>query len=122
MARKCPRCKEVKELSCFGKSRNRPTQTQPYCKDCTKLLRIQRIYGLKADEYVAMLKEQDYKCAVCGCTEQDNKKRLAVDHCHKTGKVRKLLCHRCNSALGLVDENIDILTSLISYLRENTND
>ena len=119
MARKCSKCNVSKEISCFGKHKNRPDGTQVYCKDCTKLLRIKRIYGIEPEQYIKMKEEQQDKCAVCGVEEKHNGKRLAVDHCHKTGTIRKLLCHRCNAALGLVDENISILTGLILYLREN---
>jgi len=65
-----------------------------------------------------MFNAQDCKCAICGKTEQENKKRLAVDHCHATGKVRKLLCSHCNTALGLVNDDQNILIEMLSYLKE----
>jgi hypothetical protein len=76
-------------------------------------------YGISSMQYEEMLKNQDYKCAVCNKTEQENNQRLAVDHEHSTKKVRKLLCNSCNVALGLVNDNPAILTSLISYLKEH---
>ena len=75
-------------------------------------------YGLTQTKYDKLLKSQDFGCAVCGeefhtKTKRDN---LAVDHCHQTGKVRGLLCNRCNYALGLVDDDSSILLKLASYL------
>lgn len=132
----CLKCKEEKDLSLFPKDKDVKSGFRPRCKACyaevnkknrairgwtdkDRDVRLQRTFGLKPGQYDEMLKEQDYKCAVCGKTEQENNKRLAVDHCHKTGKIRKLLCHKCNCALGMVDDNKDTLSSLISYLMEN---
>jgi tetrahydromethanopterin S-methyltransferase subunit B len=65
-----------------------------------------------------MLRSQDNKCAIChlGTT-----KRLFVDHDHKTGMVRGLLCYKCNSALGLINDSTDIAESIKQYLlKSNT--
>jgi len=136
MALSCSKCFEEKDESLFPKDKRIKRGLRPQCKACyaivnkkniqirgwtdqDKEIRYNRQYGLKIGGYAEMLEAQDYKCAVCGKTEQDNKKRLAVDHCHKTGKVRKLLCHHCNCALGMVDDSEEILISLLSYLKEN---
>lgn len=73
-------------------------------------------YGLTIDDYNSMLKYQNGVCKIClhPCT-----KRLAVDHCHKTGKVRGLLCASCNALLGCAKDNIDILHNSIAYLQDN---
>jgi hypothetical protein len=73
-------------------------------------------YGLTVDEYNEKLKEQNHKCAICGLDEIDNKKKLAVDHCHVTGKVRELLCINCNLGLGYFKDNINSLSTALSYL------
>jgi 5-methylcytosine-specific restriction endonuclease McrA len=73
-------------------------------------------YGLKPGEYEAMLQAQDGKCAICG-----NKPvtiRLAVDHDHVTGRVRGLLCRRCNRALGLWEGDPTKMRNLIAYVRD----
>ena len=75
-------------------------------------------YGITIDQYDAMLKFQNNCCNICKTHKSEFKKNLAVDHCHKTGKVRKLLCHKCNTTLGLMDENIDNLNKLIEYIKE----
>jgi hypothetical protein len=67
-----------------------------------------------------LLEEQGGKCAVCGKLNNEGRRRLAVDHDHKTGKVRGLLCGNCNTALGLVKEDPEILSLLADYLRKRS--
>ena len=73
-------------------------------------------YGITVKDYNHMFKKQQGCCAICGTHQSELKKRLSVDHCHETGKVRSLLCSRCNHAIGLLDENIERLRSAINYL------
>lgn len=79
--------------------------------------KLKRDYNLTLEQYELMLKEQNGVCYLCNALP--NKKLLAVDHCHKTNKVRKLLCSSCNTALGLFKDNIDVLNKAINYLKEN---
>lgn len=60
-------------------------------------------YGITLEDYEAMLERQDGGCAICGRPPQG--KRLSVDHNHSNGRVRGLLCVRCNSAVGLLDDD-----------------
>jgi hypothetical protein len=62
-----------------------------------------RAYGLTADDFERMEQDQGGRCAICGALPAGRWKRLFVDHDHKTGKVRGLLCHLCNSALERID-------------------
>lgn len=86
--------------------------------------RIQlRKYGLTPETYEALSNEQKGNCAICGLNENSINQRgthyrLAVDHCHDTGKVRGLLCSNCNTALGLFKDNPMFLNSAIKYLGE----
>jgi len=73
---------------------------------------LQRYYDMTIEQYDAMVKEQDGKCRTCG-TEP---KRLFVDHDHKTGKVRGLLCSKCNTALGYANDDPALLRRLAEYL------
>lgn len=73
---------------------------------------IQR-YGITLEQYNEMFKKQDGKCAICLKTED---RRLAVDHCHKTGKVRQLLCTNCNQGLGQFFDDKDLLQKALNYL------
>lgn len=71
-------------------------------------------YGITVEEYDAMYISQSGKCAICK-TYRD-KWALYVDHNHKTGKVRALLCNNCNSGIGFFSENQDLLRQAIEYL------
>lgn len=82
-------------------------------------------YGLTVEDYDRMLVEQKSLCAICGQPEiQMNHHSgkildLAVDHCHVTGKVRGLLCSRCNKMLGLTADSLEILTKAQEYLAKS---
>lgn len=83
---------------------------------------IKRRYGISLEDYNILLKNQDYKCGICKCTEntlkQSNRKlRFYIDHDHKTGKVRGLLCHNCNHGLGNFADNVESLQNAINYLK-----
>lgn len=72
-------------------------------------------YGISLEEYEILLNSQNGVCAICGNLNKTDK-RLAVDHDHKTGKVRGLLCSSCNILLGNAQDNIIILKTMIKYL------
>ena len=78
-------------------------------------------YGISKEEYLKKLEHQNYKCAICNkdCSENIRNGKviaLSVDHHHITKKVRDLLCHKCNSALGLFQDNSDIIIKASQYL------
>lgn len=74
-----------------------------------------RVYGKEPHEIEAMIKAQDYKCMLC---EEVFIKTPHLDHNHKTGKVRAMLCHHCNTGLGLFKDSISKLKQAISYLEK----
>jgi len=78
-----------------------------------------RKYGLAPETYDAMRAQQVGLCAICG--DPPGKKSLAVDHCHKTGKVRELLCIRCNTTLGGIERFPDSLARFAAYLAKHSN-
>jgi len=73
-------------------------------------------YNLTQKEYDKLYKEQDGKCAICRTPQEDLSRVLAVDHCHKTGKVRGLLCDACNKRLGMFRDNPSIMEDALYYL------
>ena len=77
-----------------------------------------RKYKITIENYNNILVKQNHRCAICGKDEVDNGKYLAVDHNHKTGKVRGLLCNQCNSGLGFYKDDINILLKAVIYLEE----
>jgi hypothetical protein len=74
--------------------------------------------GVTADDYDAMLIKQGGLCAICRL-RGEGKKRLHVDHCHSTGKIRGLLCFPCNFALGHYRDSIELHKAAIAYLEEH---
>lgn len=76
---------------------------------------LKRKYKLTSEEYDRILAAQDGKCAIC-YRPPDDDRVLAVDHCHRTGKVRGLLCGLCNRALGCLGDDTTLLYRAIDYL------
>lgn len=76
---------------------------------------LKRRYGISLDDYEAMLSAQNGVCAICHEPPEEDK-FLSVDHWHIENVVRGLLCHRCNTGLGLFQEDINRLASAIQYL------
>lgn len=75
-------------------------------------------YGITHKEYDEMLEKQNGVCAICGDPSR-KPYGLHVDHNHDTGKIRKLLCGRCNTALGFTRESVKILEAMIAYIKEH---
>lgn len=71
------------------------------------------------EKYNKMVSKVEGKCEICGVHESKLKKRLAVDHNHGTGKIRGLLCYRCNMAIGFFYDDIKIIKKAIKYLINN---
>lgn len=78
---------------------------------------LQRNFGISLSEYLRILDEQNGVCFICLGVDKD--KRLAVDHDHSNGKVRGLLCHKCNWGLGLFRDNINSLNRAVEYLNQS---
>jgi hypothetical protein len=90
-------------------------------KDKVKEFSLLRKYNISLEQYKKMLKDQHNKCLLCQTKDEDTtSKFLVVDHCHKTGKVRGLLCNPCNTGIGLFKENIEVLEKTIKYLAESS--
>lgn len=76
-------------------------------------------YGLTEEEYKKLFASQNNKCAICGCEFNENNKGF-VDHSHINNEVRGLLCTKCNTLLGMANDNIEVLEKAIQYLKENS--
>jgi hypothetical protein len=138
MTKLCTTCNQIKPLNKFGKDKHKPDGLRGQCKTCrtaihrkanrewaqrhpekrkkndrAKLLRQK--YDLTMLEYERLAETQNQVCAICKQPESREGYSLAVDHSHKTGEVRGLLCNRCNRALGLLREN---LTEAVRYLEK----
>lgn len=124
----CSKCRQDKDLSDFYISRSSRDGYQSYCIDCTLRrtrkakqstadrvywARLETIYGIDKFKYEVMLLQQDGKCAIC---KRAPDRRLGVDHCHKSGKIRQLLCNTCNAGLGNFHDDIELLKLATQYL------
>jgi Recombination endonuclease VII len=136
--KKCSACKMDKLVTEFYLvSRGMPDR-RSYCKACTSAKRtnayrrnrgndasyeqvLKREYGITLAEYNTMLRNQAYRCSVCRRPESIKLKsgqprRLAVDHDHVTGRLRGLLCHRCNILVWAMEENHTTLGAVQAYV------
>jgi len=126
MKKKCPKCNQSKELKAFSKDKTTKDGLQVYCKSCWANIHRKRAYNLSFENYNKMLIQQGGVCAICKNQETaihrntKETKRLAIDHDHKTGKIRGLLCSRCNNMLGFALNSPNTLANAISYLTKET--
>ena len=103
--------------------------SQLYCSgECSSLgftrKYLLKQYGITYEYYMEMYNKYEGKCHICRQRgfkiDKNQKLDLAVDHCHKTGKVRGMLCHNCNRGLGLFQDNVDYLLTAVDYLERLT--
>jgi hypothetical protein len=129
----CSKCNIEKPKTEFYKENRSKEKVQSMCKACFKKWQqsdagkissrrahLSAKYNITLQDYDDLLITQNNCCAICGENVENCEKgsgnRLAVDHCHITGKVRGLLCSSCNILLGKAKDNISILQSAINYL------
>lgn len=91
-----------------------------YEKDKSRIVYYnrKRRLGVTKEQYLQMLKDQNQRCAICEITVEENGKQLCVDHDHSNGRIRMLLCNRCNLVLGNAQDNIHTLEAAIEYLKK----
>ncbi len=85
-------------------------------KDRVKNKDLNRRYGISLNTYNLLFEIQNGCCAICGISQSKLKKKLYVDHDHDTKDIRGLLCHKCNTGLGLMKDDALILKRAIDYL------
>ncbi len=110
---------KIKEYSKNYREKN-VEKTKEYNKGKTVKEYMWKKAGIKdmtIERYNEMFEEQNGNCAICGRHEDEFKKILSVDHNHRTGEVRGLLCNKCNTAIGYLKDDINLLCSAISYLK-----
>lgn len=145
MEKKCNKCKEVKDYSEFNNNIKNCDKKCYQCRECDsrqckeyyrknkenriiagkkyhsenpdayRNSRYKLRYGITIDDYNNLWNFQNGVCATCGEPEKQYK-YLVVDHDHRTGKVRGLLCTNCNKALGNVLDKVETLENMIKYL------
>lgn len=115
----CSRCRQYVALDDFPHRTDVKKARTAYCRPCQRAYnqerRLRLEYGLTWDDYELMLACQDYRCAIC--RGKPRKWTLAVDHDHKTGEIRGLLCSRCNhKLLGSANDDPARLRAAADYL------
>lgn len=138
--RTCARCGVTKAVEQF-------TPHRPYCRECRAAWQRDYVdrnrgkayaaarkwrrennyaerkrlgtYGLTPDDYQRMFKEQGGVCYLCKRPQSKGRKNLSVDHDHRTGRVRALLCTRCNVGLAQFDDNVEVMAAAIAYVEEH---
>jgi hypothetical protein len=138
--KKCAKCKRIKLNDAFYKSNTNKSGLRSYCIDCgknnakhwrtslplekrKKMERedhLRNKYNITPLNYDTMLKIQKYKCAIC-FKKYSNKNKLEIDHCHKTGNIRGLLCKSCNIGLGIFKDSLEGAQKIIIYLENKEN-
>lgn len=139
MNKKCTKCKVIKDINEFYSCKRDKSGVRSWCKECdnnapdnythslkgkhvrmlyndlpkTRNTRLLKKFGITLNQYNVIIKQQNNKCAICG---KSTKKRLNVDHDHKTKKIRGLLCTPCNTAIGLLNDDIEIIKNVLRYL------
>jgi hypothetical protein len=144
----CPKCNQTKPLFDFYKDKSKKDGKTAYCKFCSSEKRmkvycsnpedekqkmrerfkanpdkykeyaLKYSYGITLEEYNQMFTAQKGCCKICNTHQTQLKRKLFVDHCHTTGKVRGLLCQPCNTLLGQAKDDLTILQQAIKYLEE----
>lgn len=125
--RHCRLCGEFKPPEDFPVVKSKKSyggyQALNACHACEKQRKfeshLRRTYGLSWETYTEMVIAQDNKCYLCNNPPSDVFDKLVVDHCHRTGKVRKLLCRMCNIHLSRIEACPDYFDKVISYLKED---
>ena len=132
LTKTCSLCRQEKSLDHFYKGTGRFGK-QSRCKDCVnhrsrenqqlynRRGKLKRQYQLSLEEYDALLSQQNNCCAVCKTKEPGgNSPHFKIDHDHRTGLIRGLLCNRCNSGLGHFRDNPVTLHAAAEYLRQQS--
>jgi len=142
----CPKCEKIKDIDEFSTMKG-GSGIASHCKECSrerlniyydtekgkkakkqeyvrdkiknKDLKLKRNFGISLDEYNMILNNQDGGCAICGRTEEENGKMLAVDHDHTTMKNRAILCASCNLTIGFIEKNNINIDKIKEYINKH---
>lgn len=122
---RCGRCHQVLPKSEFNKRPRPRSALESYCKSCklestknTRAIYEHRkkleFFGITQNQFDLMSRAQKHCCAICRTPATT--RRLSIDHCHNTGKVRGLLCHKCNTAIGKLADDPQRVLRAAQYL------
>lgn len=103
-------------LTDYAKAKKKEYRSKQSYKDTRRNQLLLKNFGITLKDYTEMLTSQNGVCAIC--FRVDPPRSLAVDHCHKTGKIRGLLCRACNVSIGLLEDDEKRLKRAIRYLKD----
>lgn len=86
-------------------------------KDRSRDQELRRKYGISLEKYNEILLSQSCRCRICSIHQTSLKKKFAVDHCHDTGRIRGLLCFDCNTGIGKLKDDPNLLVKAAEYLK-----
>lgn len=141
----CNKCNQEKPVTEFAKRNSRKRAYQYACKKCNSEYRKTHLegktlynkeywknnkekcsgrmrfwlYGITPEDYDKLYRQQNGCCALCGRHQSDLTKTLCIDHDHKTGIVRGLLCLSCNRGVGYLQDDAELCLKAYNYLRKN---
>ena len=125
---KCHSCSKQQHISYFYKSELK--RKSPTCSECIKVKQkpykeksaLKLKFNLTIEEFNSLLKDQNFVCKICKQPETKKHRitneitKLSIDHCHKTGKIRGLLCRECNLMIGNSKDRPEYLRAGAAYL------
>lgn len=115
----CSKCGKTKDESNFYVKDRKTGRKDSTCKSCRIIEQRERTLGVTNDNYWEMYKAQNGMCGICQRRLYSKRyKAFCVDHNHTTGKVRGLLCHNCNRALGMFREDPIALQRAIAWVED----
>jgi uncharacterized DUF497 family protein len=118
----CPKGHDRVLVGTYTNGSCKPCKTEYSNSESVRLARRDRDYlkkfGITLEDYNKMFFEQEGKCFICNKHQSEEERALAVDHNHRTGKVRHLLCMKCNMVVGIL-ENLELVKKVNSYIQGN---
>jgi len=119
--KKCTKCGIEKPLSDFYKQLGNIGGLRHDCKICHKNDDLKRArkrkYGITHSEFLALIQQQKNSCAIC-FQQLKGGIKTHLDHCHRTKKIRGVLCNNCNRGIGYLQDSNEILESALKYLKK----
>jgi len=138
----CTECDLIKNVSEFHRNKDSPDGFHSKCKACkngkareyynsgventrtaghnAREYHLKKTYGITTEQYEALLKTQNSSCAICEKPSSEEKRSFAVDHDHKTGEIRGLLCHYCNYRMVGKHRDGSLLRKIADYVEQGT--
>jgi hypothetical protein len=134
----CTECLQEQPVRCFSVKRKAKDGLSPSCKSCCSIhskswhsknkgrcylssrkAQLKRNFNITVEEYDVIYREHSGECAICGAGSADYAgSKLCVDHDHENGKIRGLLCRRCNAGLGFFNDDPELVKEAAAYMME----